>query len=96
MPTSDGPFEILEKVGPNAYKVNLPGDYGVSSTFNVDDLSPYYDENNKISSLRSNSNLTGENDGDHQAKDSNFLRRSSKLRGVLRRSRKSMPWLETP
>ena len=29
MPRSDGPFEIIEKVGPNAYKVDLPGDYGV-------------------------------------------------------------------
>ena len=42
MPRSDGPFEILEKIGPNAYKVDLPGDYGVSATFNVADLSPYY------------------------------------------------------
>ena len=39
MPRSDGPFEILEKIGPNAYKVDLPGDYGVSATFNVADLS---------------------------------------------------------
>ena len=44
MPRSDGPFEILEKVGPNAYKVDLPGDYGVSATFNVSDLSPYFDD----------------------------------------------------
>jgi len=28
----DGPFGILEKVGPNAYKVDLPGDYRVSAT----------------------------------------------------------------
>ena len=37
-PRSDGPFEILEKIGPNAYKVDLPGEYGVSATFNVADL----------------------------------------------------------
>ena len=68
MPRSNGPSKILEKVGPNTYKVDLPGDYGVSATFNVAYLSPYYDENDEISSLRSNSNLAGENDGDHQAK----------------------------
>ena len=64
----DGPFEVLEKIGPNAYKIDLPGDYGVSATFNVADLSPYYDEHEELSSLRSNSNLAGENDGDNQAK----------------------------
>lgn len=39
-PRSDGPFRIMEKVNNNAYKVELPGDYGVSATFNVADLSP--------------------------------------------------------
>jgi len=34
MPRVDGPFEVLERVNDNAYKVNLPGDYGVSATFN--------------------------------------------------------------
>jgi len=38
---SDGPFEVIEKIGPNAYKIDLQGDYGVSATFNVADLSPY-------------------------------------------------------
>jgi len=38
---ADGPFEILECINDNAYKVDLPGDYGVSATFNVADLSPY-------------------------------------------------------
>ena len=64
MPRSDGPFEILEKIGPNAYKVDLPGDYGVSATFNVADLSPYYDPNDDLPSLRSNSHQAGEDDGD--------------------------------
>ena len=44
MPRLDGPFEVLEKIGPNADKVDLPGDYGVSATFNLGDLSPYYVE----------------------------------------------------
>ena len=37
----DGPFEIIEKIGDNAYKLDLQGKYGVSSTFNMADLSPY-------------------------------------------------------
>jgi len=71
MPRSDAPFEILEKDGPDAYNVNLPSYYRVSVTSNVADLSPYYDENDEISSLRSNSNLVRENDRDHQNNESN-------------------------
>ena len=33
---------MLEKVGGNAYKIELPIDYGVSPIFNVADLSPYH------------------------------------------------------
>ena len=40
MPRANGPFEVLERVNDNAYKVNLPGEYGVSATFNVADLRP--------------------------------------------------------
>jgi len=40
MPRPDGPFQILEKIGSNAYKVDLPKEYGVPATFNVDDLIP--------------------------------------------------------
>ena len=72
MPRSDGPFEVLERIGPNAYKVDLLGDYGVSSTFNVADLSPYYEEDEELPSLRSNSNQTGEYDGDHLHDSSNL------------------------
>jgi len=68
MPRSDDPFEILEKIGPNAYKVDLPCAYGVSSIFNVADLSPYYEESEEILSLRSNSNYAREDDMDHLSK----------------------------
>jgi len=67
VPRSDGPFEIMEKVGPNCYKVDLPGDYRVSATVNVANLSPYFDQDEELTSLRSNSHLVGENDGDHLA-----------------------------
>ena len=42
MPRAEGPFEVLERINDNAYKVDLPGDYEVSATFNVADLSPFY------------------------------------------------------
>ncbi|KAJ9536634.1 hypothetical protein OSB04_un000183, partial [Centaurea solstitialis] len=40
-PRGDGPFQVLERINDNAYKLDLPGEYQVSSTFNVADLSPY-------------------------------------------------------
>ncbi|GKV08696.1 hypothetical protein SLEP1_g20294 [Rubroshorea leprosula] len=43
-PRADGPFQIVEKINDNAYKIKLPSDYGVSATFNVVDLSPYYED----------------------------------------------------
>ncbi|GJZ58874.1 RNA-directed DNA polymerase [Tanacetum coccineum] len=40
-PRRDGPFRVLKKINDNAYKIELPGHYNVSTTFNVADLSPY-------------------------------------------------------
>ena len=40
-PQADGPFEVLERINDNAYKIDLWGKYNVSGTFNVADLSPY-------------------------------------------------------
>ena len=35
---------MLQRVNDNAYKLELPGEYNVSATFNVVDLSPFLDE----------------------------------------------------
>nr|GEW38605.1 RNA-directed DNA polymerase [Tanacetum cinerariifolium] len=59
-PGSDGPFKILEKVNDNAYKIDLPGN--VSTSFNVADLQPYFDPEEPLPSLRTNSSDEGEND----------------------------------
>ena len=41
LPRGDGPFQVLERINDNAYKLDLPGEYNVSATFNIADLSPY-------------------------------------------------------
>ncbi|KAL4309020.1 hypothetical protein GQ457_01G019900 [Hibiscus cannabinus] len=58
LPRGDGPFQVLEKVNDNAYKIDLPGDFNVSATFNVSDLSPYDDSTD----LRTNPFQEGGND----------------------------------
>ena len=40
-PRRDGQFQVLERINDNAYKSDLPGEYNISATFNVFDLSPF-------------------------------------------------------
>jgi len=51
MARADGPFEVLERINNNADKINLPGEYGVSASFNVADLSSYL-EDDTLENLR--------------------------------------------
>lgn len=44
MSRSEDPSKVLENVGDNTYKLKFSGDYGVSSTFNVGDLFPYFED----------------------------------------------------
>ncbi|KAL4376366.1 hypothetical protein GQ457_02G026780 [Hibiscus cannabinus] len=46
----DCPFQIVEKVNDNAYKLDLSREYTMSATFNISDLTPFYDS----ADLRSN------------------------------------------
>jgi hypothetical protein len=41
-PHVDGPFKVLRKIHDNAYEINLPNTYGVSTSFNVSDLFPLF------------------------------------------------------
>ena len=41
LPRGDGPFQVLERVNYNGYKLDLPGEYNVSAAFNVADLSHF-------------------------------------------------------
>jgi len=41
MATGDGPYNIVQKVGDNEYKVEFSGDMNISTSFNVEGLTPY-------------------------------------------------------
>jgi len=64
MPRVKGPFEVLERINNNAYKRNLPWDYGLFATFNVADLSPYLEDDDTLENFRKNSIKQGEDHGD--------------------------------
>ena len=49
-------------INENAYKVDLPGDYGVSATFNVAELKAYHDGDYLVD-LRIKSTQQGADDG---------------------------------
>ena len=68
MRRADGPFEVLERINNNAYKINLPREYRVSASFNVTHLSPYL-EDDTLENLRANSSQQGENDEDQASND---------------------------
>jgi hypothetical protein len=46
----NGPFKILEKINDNAYKLELPPEFGVSPTFNISYLRPYLGEEDDVPS----------------------------------------------
>ena len=41
-PRVDGPFKIIEKIGENAYKLQLPDEYEISPMFNIKDSRAYH------------------------------------------------------
>ena len=63
MPRDDGPFKVLRKIYDNAYKLELPADFGFSPTFNIADLKPYLGEEDELPS-RMTSIQEGEDDED--------------------------------
>ena len=62
-PRGDGPFQVLEKINDNAYKIDLPSEYNVSATFNVYDLS-LFDADGGALDLRTNPFQEGGSDED--------------------------------
>ena len=49
MPRAASPFKLLTKIN-NAYVLDLPAEFGVSTSFNVVDLKPYVGEDEELSS----------------------------------------------
>jgi hypothetical protein len=50
MSHATSPFKILTKINDNAYKLELPPEFGVSLSFNISDLRPYLGEEDDIPS----------------------------------------------
>jgi hypothetical protein len=63
VPRADGPFKIIEKINDNAYKLELPPEFGVTPTFNILDLKPYLGEEDTLES-RTTPIQVGEDDED--------------------------------
>ena len=63
MPRAAGPYKIIEKINDNAYKLELPPEFGVSPTFNIADLKPYLGEEDELES-RMTQFQEGEDDED--------------------------------
>jgi hypothetical protein len=79
----DGPFKILEKINDNAYKLELPPEFGVCPTFNISDLRPYLGEEDEVSSSTT-SNQEGEDDEDITTLDTTT--HSIEVQGPITRS----------
>ncbi|WVZ84536.1 hypothetical protein U9M48_031562, partial [Paspalum notatum var. saurae] len=63
MPRAAGPFKVLTKINDNAHILDLPTEFGVSTSFNVADLTPYVGEDEELPS-RTTSVSEGEDDED--------------------------------
>jgi hypothetical protein len=73
---ADGPFKVVERINDNAYKLDLPADFGVSPTFNIADLKPYLREEDDLES-RTTEMQEGEDDEDIPANDTSPTSTSS-------------------
>jgi hypothetical protein len=85
MPRGAGPFEVLERISDNTYKLELPIDFGtVSPSFNIADLKPYLEEDDEIAS-RTTSIQEGEDDEDIPQVDTTAS--TATMEGPLTRAR---------
>ena len=66
-----GPYEIIEKINPNAYQLKLPSHTNTSNVFYVKHLKPYYGDSSEEEVLNSKANSFQplEEDADSKAED---------------------------
>jgi 4-hydroxy-L-threonine phosphate dehydrogenase PdxA len=83
MPRANGPFKVIEKINDNAYKLELPANFGmVSPTFNIVDLKPYSGEEDEIAS-RTTSIQEGEHDEDIPSVDTPTAPTAEQIQGPI-------------
>ena len=86
----NAPFQILARINDNAYKLDLPGEYNVSATFNVYDLSPF----DIGDDLRTNPFEKKGNDGvqvnKHASKDPLHIREGPITRACAKKMREAL------
>ena len=63
-PRGDMPSQVMEMINDNAYKIDLPSKYVVSTTFNVVDLTPFVVGDDDFKDLRKIVSQEGRNDED--------------------------------
>ena len=85
MPSANGPFKILKKINDNAYKLELPPEFGVSPTFNISDLKPYLGEEDELE-LRMTPIQEGEDDEDITPSDT-YIDPPLDIQGLITRAR---------
>ncbi|CAL1406753.1 unnamed protein product [Linum trigynum] len=74
-----GPVEIIEKINPNAYSLNLPSHIRTSDVFNVKHLVPFAGDDSDGDNSRANSVHPGEDDAVEEMA-SRFLERHDRVR----------------
>jgi len=80
-PRGDGSFQVLERINDNSYKIDIPGEYGVSSSFNVAYLTPFV-AGDDLEHLKANSFQEGGNDKNLE---------TAQIQGPMTRSRTKQP-----
>jgi hypothetical protein len=83
---ADGPFKVLERITDNAYKLDLPVDFGVSPTFNIADLKPYLGEDDELES-RATQMQEGEDDETITTSNTSMPTQNRVIAGPITRAR---------
>ena len=72
-------FQVLAKINDNTYKIDLPSEYNVSSTFNVSDLTPFdVDSDSRTNPFKERGNNEDQRHEDEIAKWTNDTNKGKK------------------